>query len=712
MKTLRFALAPLAATALAFAISPVRTRVAVASSHAEAPAIADDPAMDNTDVWAWQDSASTITIVTAWNGVSTPSGGPNYKKWVPYPQAIYEIHIDTDGDGVEDVTYQFRFSNVDANNAGSGPAPTFLRVGSPINGYAGPNLPLNPTDGSQKFCQTYTVSKILGQRRSNQTPKTSASFPVCPPNTGPQFTIGRAGGFNASITGTVAITNNSTTVTGTNTLFQTTPSLAVGQQIQFGCQAGTIYTIAGITADTALTISPAFTGAGNTATTILTQGTSGNGITPAVAGTVALTNGNTAVTGTGTTFTTSLFTGETIVFASQAGTAYTIASITDDTDLVLNGAGFSGATTGSTTVLTGYEANFAQPAIQTINSTGFNGEVTFVGPRADAFFVDLGPTFDRLKIRTVGSTPPVGAATYKPAATLVAIPDVGQYGGAFNTLAGKNVECIAIQIPISQITPAGSLATFLGNPHVGVWASSSRSKVRVLPTNKNSGQAHSSQPVDTRDVSTGSFVQVSRLGNPLVNELFIPFDKKDAWNGDVPSNDTAHWGQYFSNPEVAGIINAVYGVTVPPAPRNDLQFLFAPDTLKVTAINGAGSTPLTASSHAFVFGPNTALDGRTLADDAVDIYLKAAAGVLVEDPSVGGPFGFASLFGMPSFFPPTLPGAASPTTLNVLLGDGCDYGTDGSACGIHVMPTTFPYMPTPWDGQEVGNDYFQSPRHP
>src|SRR5581483_8994111 len=92
-----------------------------------------------------------------------------------------------------------------------------------------------------------------------------------------------------------------------------------------------------------------------------------------------------------------------------------------------------------------YETKLARPAISITSS----GEKCFVGPRADAFFVDLGPTFDRLKIRTFGTPPGIaGAGTHGAA-------DVGQYGGGFNTLSGKNVEVIAIQIPKSQLVGAG-----------------------------------------------------------------------------------------------------------------------------------------------------------------------------------------------------------------------------------------------------------------
>ena len=150
----------------------------------------------------------------------------------------------------------------------------------------------------------------------------------------------------------------------------------------------------------------------------------------------------------------------------------------------------------------------------------------------------------------------------------------------------------------------------------------------------------------------------------------------------------------------------IYGITVPPSPRNDLQFLFAPDTLKVRVNLG---TPLTASGVAFIGNGQGPFLGRTLADDVVDVYREMIAGVLVEDATLGG-FGIASVFGMPAFFPPGFNGSTNP--LNNHLGDGVDYGTNGGSCGIAVTPVTFPYLPAPWDGQEVGNSYVVSPRHP
>ena len=572
-----------------------------ASSHAEAPAIADDPTMDNTDVWAWQDSANTISIVTAWNGVSYAAGGPNYRRWTAKDQGVYEIHIDTNGDGQEDLTYQFQFTNHDKGDE------SFLRVTSPSSGY---NRLQGPADKAQNFNQTYSVSKISGPRRNpTGVAFIASSLPVAPPNTGPQLTWGRL-----------------TSVGG-----KSTPQTLIGAN---------------------------------------------SGAAP----------GN--------------------VTAPAAGADY--------------------------------ESKIASLAVQTLGS----GEKIFVGPRADAFFVDLGPTFDRLKIRTFGD-----AANYPVPAGASTPADVGQFGGGFNTLAGKNVEVIAIQIPISSL--GGSFALPLGGKYVGVWASSSRRKIRVLPssgetqTNNVGGGAVGSPAIrQPQEVDAGKLVQVSRLGNPLVNELFIPYDLKDTWNGDEPRFDFAHWLPFFTAPEVPIIENAVYSVPIPPqpargpypavgggAPRLDLAFLFAPDTLKVrvdlasvSALNGGNG--LKPSDLAFALNPTVPhgtlftsyLLGRTPADDVVDIYLKAAAGFLLADRVIVGALNNA--------FPATPVATFSQghSFPNVSLGDGVDFfapgsNVPGSGCGIQIL-SSFPYLGTPYDGQEArdgsgnGNEFAKTPRHP
>src|SRR5918993_2025872 len=80
-----------------------------ASSHREAPLIAEDPAADNTDVYAFRspDRPSTVTLMAQYVPLQEPAGGPNF---FPFSDsALYEIKVDNDGDAREDITYQFRF---------------------------------------------------------------------------------------------------------------------------------------------------------------------------------------------------------------------------------------------------------------------------------------------------------------------------------------------------------------------------------------------------------------------------------------------------------------------------------------------------------------------------------------------------------------------------------------------------------------------------
>src|SRR5687768_9193173 len=79
---------------------------ATASSHREAPLIADDPAADNTDVYAFvsPDKPNTVTIIANYIPFEDPAGGPNYYKFDP--NVLYSLNIDNDGDAREDVAYQ------------------------------------------------------------------------------------------------------------------------------------------------------------------------------------------------------------------------------------------------------------------------------------------------------------------------------------------------------------------------------------------------------------------------------------------------------------------------------------------------------------------------------------------------------------------------------------------------------------------------------
>lgn len=228
----------------------------------------------------------------------------------------------------------------------------------------------------------------------------------------------------------------------------------------------------------------------------------------------------------------------------------------------------------------------------------------WAGQRRDSFFGDVGAIFDLLSIRG------------------------GFDSGGYNTFDKFGVQTIAMQIPISQLTRGSE-------PVVGVWAGTSRRATRVLP-----GGAPES--LDESDINSSSWHQVSRLGLALVNEAVIPMSKKDMFNSTKPKDDAANYGAYVVNPELAVLLNALYGVDVPPTPRNDLveallkgvPNLNRPansvpaDVLRLnttTAICTSGCSTLGVIGGDVQGYPN----GRRLTDDVIDISERVIAGVLV-----------------------------------------------------------------------------------
>ncbi len=237
--------------------------------------------------------------------------------------------------------------------------------------------------------------------------------------------------------------------------------------------------------------------------------------------------------------------------------------------------------------------------------------IVFAGPRAEGFYVDLGMIFDLINFRP-------GTA-------------VGDHGGGVNTTAGYNVHAIAISVPIENLTANGTAPTDATDPNaiVSMWSSTWRRQTTVLNTDGTSS-------------ATGAWIQVSRLGNPLINEVVIPLSAKDLFNATRPADDLANFGSYVLNSELAGILNALFAVEVPPAPRTDLLALVQgiagltqrpgeviSDQLRLnTAIF---PTPVYAVNRLGVLaGDNAGFpNGRRPYDDTVDIALRVVAGVLV-----------------------------------------------------------------------------------
>jgi len=279
----------------------------------------------------------------------------------------------------------------------------------------------------------------------------------------------------------------------------------------------------------------------------------------------------------------------------------------------------------------------------------------FAGQRADPFFADVGSIFDLLTIR--GGIP------------------AGFSLGGKNTFAGQNVQTIALEVPINQLTACQCMPGAHDDPVVGFWASASR---KALSVDDNNSQGD--------DLS---WVQVSRLGLPLINEVVIPMSLKDKFNATQPANDVANFAGPVVNPELANLLHVLYGLPIPPTPRTDLvevllkgvpglnrpQGNVVPaDMLRLnvnTPLCGTGGAP--ACNTLGVIGgdlqgfPN----GRRLTDDVVDVSERVVAGVLNNNCAA--------------------PPCDWQKGANAILGDGVNAPATPALA-------SFPFVPDPYDG--------------
>jgi Domain of unknown function (DUF4331) len=180
--------------------------------------------------------------------------------------------------------------------------------------------------------------------------------------------------------------------------------------------------------------------------------------------------------------------------------------------------------------------NYEKVALEAVKSSG--GTTAFAGPRDEPFFVDL-HVFDLLGV-----------------------------GGA-PTTDGVNVMSLVLEVPITEISKDGKRpqSTTAKESVVGVYATTSRPQVRILRKNRSSDDF-------------GKFLQVSRLGWPLVNEVIIPLKDKDKYNRSEPWNDVSNFGAYILDPEVPKLLNAVLNVGCPATPnggRTDIVGLLGPN---------------------------------------------------------------------------------------------------------------------------------------
>ncbi len=162
-------LAAVSVTALSATLVGLLPGVASASSHREAPLIAADPPVDNTDVYAFvspdKDKQDTVTLLANWYPFQEPNGGPNFYPWAE--KANYDINVDSDGDAKPDVTFRWKFKTQDLRDG-----KTFLYDNGPVTSL---------TDENLLFRQTYDLTEI----RNGHEKTLARNVPVAPSNTGP-----------------------------------------------------------------------------------------------------------------------------------------------------------------------------------------------------------------------------------------------------------------------------------------------------------------------------------------------------------------------------------------------------------------------------------------------------------------------------------------------------------------------------------------------
>jgi hypothetical protein len=292
-----------------------------------------------------------------------------------------------------------------------------------------------------------------------------------------------------------------------------------------------------------------------------------------------------------------------------------------------------------------------------------SGETVFAGQRNDGFFVDLGAIFDLGDIREIQNLHLIPS----PAGTSV---------DPLNTL---NIHAIAIKVPIALLTRDGSVPSdpAAAKSVLGIWGGASRRKVQIRDGHKTKG--------------SGPWVQVSRLGNPLFNEVIVPVGDKDRWNAVEPRDDVA-FEKYVNQPELAKLLPVLYPGAFPNLAaytknRADLHAILltgipggivpgfqnftGPKPADMLRLNVA-IPPTTKTPNALgVVGGDLAgyPNGRRVFDDVVSIELKAVAGATIPlvDPSY---------------------------TVDGAVGAVSSYLTPGA----DRYQSTFPYLGTPHDG--------------
>jgi hypothetical protein len=251
--------------------------------------------------------------------------------------------------------------------------------------------------------------------------------------------------------------------------------------------------------------------------------------------------------------------------------------------------------------------NYEKTAEATVRNLPGGGKV-FAGQRDDPFFVSLGRIFDTVNLTGAG---------------------LGDKGGGVDDLAGYAVHSAVLQLPEDQVTVDGKSVQSdkSKNAVVGVWSSTER------------------QAIDVNGNGSGAYHQISRLGNPLVNEVIIPLGKKDMFNRTTPDGDATNYGQYVLEPGLAAALNTLFPgkINAPTKNRTDIVQAVLQGVPGLNAFPGAagknatdtikinlGTPPNPNPQRLGVLAKDNQgyPNGRRLTDDVTDIDLQVVAGAL------------------------------------------------------------------------------------
>ncbi|MGH9868461.1 MAG: DUF4331 domain-containing protein [Candidatus Polarisedimenticolia bacterium] len=269
------------------------------------------------------------------------------------------------------------------------------------------------------------------------------------------------------------------------------------------------------------------------------------------------------------------------------------------------------------------------------------GIKVFAGTTDDAFWIDLGATFDSLNLRVIPDQDVNGNAGFGSTGIPGALTDQQDAAAAnfvSDAVSGFNVNTIAIEVPIEALTAtrtrpsAGSRAAT-----IGTWGATYRPTITLRRTTGS-------------EIGSPDFKQIQRLANPLFNELLIGTERKDFWSRQQPAGD-AQFAASALDPLITRVVQAAFGgaFDVPAPPRLDLlpvvtyrPPIAAPGTpagpvADLLRLNvGVAPTPAAGASRLGLLGGDPAgfPNGRRVFDDVTDIVLRlVVGGVLANDAS-------------------------------------------------------------------------------